>query len=290
MRASVLMALAVAAPVAAQEIDPSALPEWDVVAVAHRGLAPGLPENTMAAFEDVVARGLSVIEIDLRGTADGEVVVMHDETVDRTTDGTGAVAELTWTEVAALDAGSHAGEAFAGEGVPRYEDVLRFAKENGVVLLLDIKESPTLDREAIVRMTEVQDALLNVIGGVRSVEDLATFRALNPNIRLLGFIPDPGAIEPFAAAGIDIVRLWPQWVRGEDSERRGAITGACAGRAGCLVEQVHALGLPVWSTTNEAGYDELLTLMQLGVNGFLTDVPDEMAALIADVEAARGSR
>ena len=59
------------------------LPQWDVVLVAHRGLAPGLPENTMAAFEHVIARGVGVIEIDLRGTADGEVVVMHDETVER---------------------------------------------------------------------------------------------------------------------------------------------------------------------------------------------------------------
>ena len=61
-------------------------PSWEVVAIAHRGLS-GFPENTLAAFRSVMARGIKVIELDLRGTADGEVVVLHDETVDRTTNG-----------------------------------------------------------------------------------------------------------------------------------------------------------------------------------------------------------
>ncbi|MEO1017253.1 MAG: glycerophosphodiester phosphodiesterase family protein [Pseudomonadota bacterium] len=257
------------------------LPEWDVVPVAHRGLAPGYPENTMAAFRNVIERGLTVIEVDLRGTADGEVVIMHDETVDRTTDGSGAVGELTYAEIATLDAGSYADPKFAGEKVPTYAEVLDLAKDEGIVLLLDIKESPTLDRERIVRLTEERNALLNVIGGVRSVEDLRTFRSLNPNIRLLGFIPEPEAIDAFAAAGIDIIRLWPRWINGEE------IPASCEGRSGCLVERVHALGKPVWSTTNEAGREELFALMQLGVNGFLTDVPDEMSALMDDIEAFR---
>ena len=263
------------------------LPQWDVVLVAHRGLAPGLPENTMAAFEHVIARGVGVIEIDLRGTADGEVVVMHDETVDRTTDGTGAVTDLTMAEIAALDAGAHAGEAYAGEHVPTYEEVLALAQDHGVMLLLDIKLSDTLDRERIVRLTEAHDAVLNVIVGVRSLEDLAEFRALNPNLRTLGFIPDPQSIDAFAEAGVEIIRLWPQWIRGEDSEARGAIPEACAGVPGCLVEQVRAHGRPVWSTAGEAPREELVELISLGANGILTDVPDVMAELLSDIEASR---
>lgn len=75
------------------------------------------------------------------------------------------------------------------------------------MLLLDIKESDVLDREQIVRLTEDHDAVLNVIVGVRSVDGLAEFRSLNPNLRTLGFIPDPSAIDTFAEARVEIIRL-----------------------------------------------------------------------------------
>ena len=269
------------------DIDAGALPEWDVVLIAHRGLAPGLPENTMTAFEDAVERGLNVIEIDLRGTADGEVVVMHDETVDRTTDGSGEVTSLGLEEVRALDAGSHAGEDHAGARVPTYEEVLRFAREHGVMLLLDIKESETLDRERIVRLTEAEGAVLNVIVGVRSLEDLEEFRTLNPNLRTLGFIPEPTAIDAFAEAGVEIIRLWPQWIRGEDSEERGPIPDDCANTENCLVERVRAHDRPVWTTAGEADREELLELVAAGVNGILTDVPGTATALVDEIDASR---
>lgn len=121
-------ALLMAATTTAQsDLDERDLPEWDVALVAHRGLAPGLSENTLAAFEDAVSRGVGVIEIDLRGTADGAVVIMHDETVDRTTARTGDVTALTLEQIEALDAGSNAGDAYAVARVPTYDEVLEFA-------------------------------------------------------------------------------------------------------------------------------------------------------------------
>ena len=281
--------LAAPAAFAQDDASLSELPRWDVILVAHRGLAPGLPENTMAAFEDVVARGVRVIEVDLRGTADGEVVIMHDETVERTTDGTGEVTALTLAEIKALDAGSHAGEAHAGQTVPTFEEALQFAQEHGVVLLLDIKESEMLDRRKIVDITEAEDAVLNVIVGVRSIADLEEFQSYNPNLRTLGFIPDAAEIANFAEAGVGIIRLWPQWIRGEASEERGPIPAECEGVENCLVKQVQDHGRPVWSTAGEAGRDELLELIAAGVNGILTDVPDTMAELLSDIEAAQGA-
>jgi glycerophosphoryl diester phosphodiesterase len=66
-------------------------PRSDVVVVVHRGMAAGFPENTLAAFRSAVALGFSAIEIDLRATIDGHIVVMHDDSVDRTTNGSGAL-------------------------------------------------------------------------------------------------------------------------------------------------------------------------------------------------------
>jgi len=75
-------------------------PEWNVAFVAHRGgIVPGYPENTLAAFRQAVKHGAEVFEVDLRGTKDGEVVIMHDETLDRTTNGTGNVTDYTLAEL-----------------------------------------------------------------------------------------------------------------------------------------------------------------------------------------------
>ncbi len=100
--------------------------------IAHRGGAALAPENTLAAFASAVEEwGADVLEMDVRRTADGKVAVIHDATVDRTSDGSGAVAELPWSEVGSLDAGYRfrdlAGEAaFRGRGVrvPLLDEVL----------------------------------------------------------------------------------------------------------------------------------------------------------------------
>src|SRR5215831_6549619 len=73
--------------------------DWDVVVVAHRGMVAGFPENTLAACSKAIELGFSVIEIDLRATSDGHIVVMHDDTVDRTTSGSGEVRHMTLAEI-----------------------------------------------------------------------------------------------------------------------------------------------------------------------------------------------
>ena len=100
--------------------------------VAHRGGSRLAPENTLEAFERALAWwDADMLELDVRASRDGEVVVIHDATVDRTTDGTGAVADLSWTELQDLDAGYRfldpdGQPSFRGRGVrvPRFEDVL----------------------------------------------------------------------------------------------------------------------------------------------------------------------
>lgn len=143
-------------------------PEWGVVNVAHRGgIAPGEPENTLGAFRRAIAAGADAIEIDLRGTRDGRVVVLHDETLERTTDGTGRVTDYELSELRRLDAGD-------GAKIPTYEEVLELVSGTGVQLLLDIKVSPVLDKRRVVRLTESHRAVLHVIVGARTVADRST--------------------------------------------------------------------------------------------------------------------
>jgi len=92
--------------------------------IAHRGASGTAPENTLAAFREAHRLGAAMIELDVQLSADGHVVVMHDDTVDRTTDGSGLVSDLRLSELRALDAGGWFGREFRGERVPTLSEVL----------------------------------------------------------------------------------------------------------------------------------------------------------------------
>ena len=96
----------------------------EIPVAAHRGNARYYPENTLASFRSALFLSPDMLELDLHMTSDGELVVMHDHRVDRTTDGTGLVREMTLKEIKQLDAGSWKGERFAGERVPTFEEFL----------------------------------------------------------------------------------------------------------------------------------------------------------------------
>ena len=95
----------------------------NVTIFAHRGDSAHAPENTLAAFELAAERGADGIELDAKLTADGEIVVIHDPAVDRTTDGTGMVAEMSLAALRELDAGSWFGDTFKGEQIPTLAEV-----------------------------------------------------------------------------------------------------------------------------------------------------------------------
>ena len=91
---------------------------------AHRGENGFFPENTVPGFQEAVRLGASQVEFDVRRTKDGRLIIMHDATVDRTTNGKGSVSELTFDEIRALDAGIKKGDRFAGTKVPTFEEAL----------------------------------------------------------------------------------------------------------------------------------------------------------------------
>lgn len=123
----------------------TALPERGIA--AHRGGAATHPENTLAAFRNAAALGVAQIEFDVRATADDELVVIHDATVDRTTDGRGKVARLTLDELRRLDAGSWKAPEFAGERVPTLDETLD-ALPRDVWINLQIKKDDRAPRIA----------------------------------------------------------------------------------------------------------------------------------------------
>ncbi len=114
--------------------------------IAHRGGRDYKPENTMSAFKHAVDTGADWIEFDVQQTKDGELVVIHDETLERTTDGIGRVEDFTLEQIRVLDAGN-------GERVPTFEEVIVYAKEAGVGILPEAK-SPHLYPGIEINMVE----------------------------------------------------------------------------------------------------------------------------------------
>lgn len=97
---------------------------------AHRGASDTHPENTIPAFVEAIRLGAHMIEFDIQLSKDGELVIMHDGSVDRTTNGTGKVADLTYAEISKLDAGIKKGEKFKGTKVPTFKETLAMMPKN----------------------------------------------------------------------------------------------------------------------------------------------------------------
>jgi glycerophosphoryl diester phosphodiesterase len=112
----------------------------------HRGHSIGAPENTLAALTATRDNGGSSVEIDCQLTSDGEIVLLHDDFLDRTTSGRGLPSKMTWKEMRALDAGSWFDRRFAGERVPTLAETLDHAKRLGLVLVIEIKEEVQIER------------------------------------------------------------------------------------------------------------------------------------------------
>ena len=125
------------------ERSPWPYPRW----VAHRGAGKLAPENTLAAFRFGAAHGYRMFECDAKLSADGVPFLMHDATLERTTNGRGIGGEQTWSALSQLDAGGWHSRAFAGEPLPTLENLARFCLANDYLLNIEIKPTPGTERE-----------------------------------------------------------------------------------------------------------------------------------------------
>jgi len=225
-----------------------------VKVIAHRGgIVPGYPENTLSAFQRSTDLEVDYVELDLRATKDGEIVVIHDETLDRTTNGIGLVADYTLKELKKFDAGS-------GQSIPTLEEVLDLVSGSDVKLLFDIKLNKNLDAEQILERVRKFDMTSNIIIGVRSLEDLGKFHEINPKLRTLGFLNAVDQIDDFVKNGIDIIRLKPTWISENPS----------------LISSIHNGNKGVWITVGYLSDAKLKAIVYTGVDGIIYDDPEKL--------------
>jgi len=126
--------------------------------IAHRGAGALAPENTLAALRVAVARGWRMVEYDVKLSADGVPVLLHDATLERTSDGAGAAGALPYASLALLDAGSWYGPEFAGEPVPSLRAVVRYSLACGLANNIEIKPSPGADHATGVAVARAVQA------------------------------------------------------------------------------------------------------------------------------------
>lgn len=189
---------------ARESMAPTGVP---VIAVGHRGAKRFAPENTLAAYDTAIAMGARVVEMDVRMTADGHFVVMHDAGVDRTTNGRGFVSRMTLADLKALDAGSWFSAEFAGERVPTLAEALAHVKGRAGVDI-DFKAGPA---DSAARLAAILDeagyddgALVTVFARAWHYERLKSLPAryaLRPHYR------SPAHTAEARADGVDVMGL-----------------------------------------------------------------------------------
>lgn len=174
---------------------------------AHRGGTTTHPENTLAAFREAVRLGAHQIEFDVRGTADGELVVIHDPSVDRTTDGHGAVAELTLAELRRLDAGYRWGRAFARERIPTLSEVVD-AMPRDVWLNVQIKRGEPIAAAVSRLLVERERAEQSILACGNAAAREA--RGVDPRLRICNLVRQrdrQAYLEHALATGSDFIQL-----------------------------------------------------------------------------------
>jgi len=232
--------------------------------VAHRGASGHAPENTLAAFRRAVELGAKFIETDLQLSRDSRFVAIHDDTLDRTTNGRGPVHALTLAELRELDAGSWFDPRFAGERIPTLEEILRFARETDIVFYLEIKPGGAwgLEHALVGALRDAQEAARAVVLSFETAM-LAAVRRLEPTL-MTGYLfsSSPGdAVD--SAVRVGARQLAP----------RGDLVNPE------LVAEARRVDLQVvtW-TINEPAH--MRALAAAGVDGIMTDYPDRLVSVL----------
>jgi glycerophosphoryl diester phosphodiesterase len=179
--------------------------------VAHRGAATTHPENTLAAFREAIRVGATATECDVRTSKDGKLFLLHDSTLDRTSNGKGIATQLPLAELKKLDAGTWFNPRYRQERIPTLAEALGLCRGK-IDLLLDLKEQGQGYAEQVAGEVRRFGDPRKTIVGVRSVEQARLFRRLLPEARQLGLVPNPESIDSFAKAGVEMIRLWPRWL------------------------------------------------------------------------------
>lgn len=227
--------------------------------LAHRGASYYAPENTLSAFRTAIEQGADWLEFDVQQTKDGQLVVFHDLRVERTTNGRGALRDLTLEQVRLLDAGSWFGAEFAGERVPTFEEVVALARDAGIRVFPEVKDPrfyPGIEERVAATLRAYQYEDRSIVQSFDSTS-LEKLREMSPRLRLAALYTASNPIRGDPPARAEVVG--PQWeIVVGDRE---------------LVRTAHGAGrqVVVWTVDSPSATRQMI---EARVDGIITNRPD----------------
>lgn len=238
--------------------------------IAHRGAGQLAPENTLAAFRVGADLGWRMFECDAKLSADGVLFLLHDDTLDRTTNGVGLPSSMSWAELSLLDAGSWHSSTFAGEALPTLQSVVRFMGAGGGLLNIEIKPCPGFEEKTGKAVAEfvanrwpagLEPPLISSFSEVALEAARQTHPGQRRGLLLEGEMPPDWLERAQALACVSVTCHYSMWT---------ADAVACAGQHG-----LRTLAF----TVNEAA--DVRRLVSWGIDGLFTDRVDAFGAAAA---------
>ena len=245
-------------------VNPYAAPRaWPVEIVCHRGANSIAPENTLPALECALAAGFSHIEVDLQITSDGEIVIHHDPTLERTTSGKGAVATHSLAELRTLDAGSWFDPFFAGTQIPTLAEVLTLVQKYHAQAYLELKSAPPQPVWEAVSQCGLTEHCFFWSFNHAALKEL---RALAPSAQIMARRQDyPDLSAAMSDYGASIIEFLPDDDPAEIVALRGGQTRAMvhyAGREASVFDQLIALRPQLLNLDHPFDFARRMTAMQ----------------------------
>jgi glycerophosphoryl diester phosphodiesterase len=237
-----------------------------VVNYAHRGASGYFPENTMLAFEKAIELGADGIETDVQMTKDGELVLIHDELVNRTTNGIGLVKDYRYEDLSKLDAGTGFNERFRGEKIPTLEELLTFAKEKNILLNIELKTGivlyPGIEEKliALIYQYELQDkVILSSFNHYSMVHCKEIAKEIKTGLLYMAGLYEPQVYCKFT--GADAIHPYFYSINKE------------------IIDKVKKEGILVnpWTVNDEP---TMINLIKAGVDGMMTNYPDKLSSVL----------
>lgn len=232
--------------------------------IAHRGGASLAPENTLAAFSNAISIGADYYELDVQISKDDSLMIMHDDTIDRTTNGTGSVSSLTYAQLRSYDAGYKFNASFAGEKIPTLYESLMLAKNSisNIGVVVETKTSNATVVQKVVKMVQDLNMQNRVIISSFNINQITESKSLDASIPVQLFVgtTSNSAIDQVAA------------INGEWIGSGGTVTTT-------FLDYAHSKNVKFNSWTIN-GAAQMTSLKQLGVDGITTDYPQTLKAVL----------
>ncbi|MFA6980846.1 MAG: LamG-like jellyroll fold domain-containing protein [Ignavibacteriaceae bacterium] len=237
-----------------------------VKVIAHRGGSYLAPENTASAWNKAVALKADYFELDIQLTSDDSLMIMHDDTVNRTTSGTGSVSSMTYAQLRALDAGSWFNAAFAGEKIPTFSEALFTAKSdpNNIGIVAEIKSSNATIVAKVVKMIQDYGMQSRVVVSSFNFAQISQVKSLDTTISVQLF----GTITNF---NIDqVANIGGEWV------------GSGGTTTQAIIDYAHSKNVLYNAWTINSAAQMIPLIKTTIVDGITTDAPDVLIALADD--------